>query len=257
MSDSVEERARRTGPRALSVRVTPRYRLMRWVDRLVVGTIFSVGADGLDTWPAPPFQLVCNHHAGWDPMLVIAVTPAVPRISWFGPREADFGHGFKNRVMAFFGGVIPFNPEKTTLVSAVRAVRRVFEAGGVLGIFAEGRVGFRESSLLPFEDGAVAFATASGVPIVPCAIVGSTNLWFRRRVTVRFGPPIATDGMRGAVGRAELEERVRAGLLALMPDAEPSLPRRRPLAWIGTILDGAEDRARRAGEKAPPSRGAR
>ncbi|MGH2416882.1 MAG: 1-acyl-sn-glycerol-3-phosphate acyltransferase, partial [Candidatus Limnocylindria bacterium] len=112
----------------------------------------------------------------WDPMLALAATPESPRITWFGPKEADFSRGFRNRVMAFVGGVIPYNPEKTTLTSAVRAVRRVFEADGVLGIFAEGRIGFREAELLPFEDGAAAFAVASGVPIVPCAIVGSTQL---------------------------------------------------------------------------------
>ena len=77
--------------------------------------------------------------------------------------------------MRFFGGVIPYSPTGTTLTSAVRAVRRVFEADGVLGIFPEGRVGFRESELLPLEEGAVAFASASGVPILPCAIVGSTR----------------------------------------------------------------------------------
>lgn len=248
MSDADAARARRTGPRELSVAVTPRYRLMRWLVRLVVGALFRVRADGVDHWPPAPFLLVCNHHSGWDPMIVTSVVPERPRITWFGPKERDFSHGFKNRLMGFFGGVIPYNPEKTTLVSAVRAVRRVFEARGVLGIFAEGRVGFRETELLPFEEGAVAFASASGVPIVPCAIVGSAGLWLRRRVTVRCGPPIETEGLRGGVGRAALEAQVRASLVALLPSAEPALPRRRPLAWVGEILDGDEDRERRRRE---------
>jgi len=244
-----EARARRTGPRELSVTVTPRYRLMRLAARLVTGALFDVHPDGGELWPDAPFQLVCNHHSGWDPILVIAVTPATPRITWFGPREADFGRGFKNRVMAFIGGVIPFDPAHTSLVSAVRAVRRVFEASGVLGIFAEGRVGFRESELLTFEDGAIAFATASGVPIVPCAIVGSSELWFRSRVRVRFGEPIPTSGVRGAAARAELESRVRASMSALLPDKEPPLARRRPLAWLGELLDGDDDRARHQADR--------
>ena len=127
---------------------------------------------------------------------------------------------------------------------AVRAVRRVFEADGVLAIFVEGRVAFRESELLSFEEGAVAFASASGVPIVPCAIVGSSELWFRRRVIVRFGQPILTQGLRGASGRAQLESRLRDAMLALLPEVEPRLPRRRPLAWVGELLDGTEDRER-------------
>ncbi len=238
-------RARRTGPRQLAVRVTPRYRLMFWLNRALIRLLFDVRASGLEHWPAPPFQLVANHHNGFDPMLVMSVAPSEPRITWFGPREGDFSRGFKNRVMAFFGGVIPYNPEKTTLTSAVRAVRRVFEARGVLGIFAEGRIGFLESELLPFEEGAAAFALTSRVPVLPGAIVGSTHLWFRRRILVRFGPPLQTDAVVGRAARSELDARIRSSIAALLPSEEPPLPRRRPLAFLTDLLNGPDDIARR------------
>jgi 1-acyl-sn-glycerol-3-phosphate acyltransferase len=244
-------RARRVGPRELSVEVTPRYRLMWCLDRFVIRLLFDVRATGLEHWPRPPFQLVANHHNGIDPLLVVAVAPLEPRITWFGPKEADFSHGFKNRVMAFFGGVIPYHPELTTLTSAVRAVRRVFAAGGVLGIFAEGRIGFREAQLLPFQEGAAAFAAADGVPIVPCAIVGSTTLWIRKRIEIRFGAPIPTAEVHGREARHELEQRIRTAIAALLPEAEPRQPRRRPLAGLLTdALNGAEDAARRRNETA-------
>ncbi|MGZ8475633.1 MAG: lysophospholipid acyltransferase family protein [Candidatus Limnocylindria bacterium] len=242
-------RARRTGPRELSVKVTLRYRLMWAVNRTVMRLLFDIRASGHEHWPQPPFQLVLNHHNGFDPMVVMAATPLEPRITWFGPREADFSRGFKNRVMAFFGGMIPYHPEHTTLTSAVRAVRRVFAADGVLGIFAEGRIGFCEADLLPFEDGAAGFAAASGVPVVPAAIVGSTDLWFRRRIEVRFGPPISTTDARGRQGREELESRIRAGVQALLPTVEPRVPRRRPLSFLTDLLNGAEDIARRQAER--------
>ncbi|MEO8252499.1 MAG: lysophospholipid acyltransferase family protein [Chloroflexota bacterium] len=246
--DPAAERARRTGPRELSVEVTPRYRAMRWIDRLVVRLLFEISTDGLERWPPAPFCVVLNHHNGWDPMLAIAATPETPRITWFGPKEADFSRGFRNRLMAFVGGVIPYNPEKTTLTSAVRAVRRVFAAGGVLGIFAEGTVGFRETELLPFEEGAVAFAAASGVPIVPCVIVGSTFMWFRKPVTFRFGDPIPTTEARGREARAALDEEVQAAMRALLPKHEPRLPRRRPLRFLGDLLTGPADLERRRAE---------
>ncbi len=239
------DRARRTGPRELSVAVTPRYRLMLGLNRIVMRALFDMRVSGLDHWPGPPFQVVANHHNGFDPLLVLSVVPIEPRITWFGPKEADFSRGLKNRVMAFFGGVIPYNPEKTTLTSAVRAVRRVFETDGVLGIFAEGRIGFRESGLLDFEEGAAAFAVSAGVPVVPCAIVGSTNLWFRRRVEVRFGAPIQTDAVRGREARSALEARIREGVATLLPDREPRLPRRRPFRFLTDLLNGADDIARR------------
>jgi 1-acyl-sn-glycerol-3-phosphate acyltransferase len=239
------ERERRTGPRVLSVSVTPRWRF-EWIGlRLLVGALFDVRVSGLEHWPKAPFQLVANHHNGWDPMLVMAVAPLEPRITWFGPKEADFSRGTKNRIMGFFGGMIPYNPDLTTLTSAVRAVRRVFADGGVLGIFAEGQVGFRESELLPFEEGAASFAVAAGVPVVPCAIIGSTDLWFRRRVEIRFGPAIETSGTRGREARAEIEARTRAAIAAMLPEHEPRLPRRRPLAFLTDLLNGADDVARR------------
>lgn len=245
VDDAERDRARRTGPRQLTVAVTPRYRIMWALVRLVVRTLFRLRVRGLEHWPAPPFQIVANHHNGWDPLFVVAVVPVEPRITWFGPREADFSRGFKNRVMRFFGGVIPYNPEKTTLTSAVRAVRRVFRADGVLGIFAEGRIGFRETELLPFEEGAAAFAVASRVPVVPCAIVGSTDLWFRKRIEVRFGPPIATDAVHGPEARADLESRIRSAVLVLLPNREPVVPRRRSLRFLTDLLNGADDIARR------------
>jgi 1-acyl-sn-glycerol-3-phosphate acyltransferase len=246
--DPVDERARRTGPRELGVEVSLRYRVMRGIDVVLVRLLFEIRTEGLERWPPAPFCLVLNHHNGWDPMLALAATPVSPRITWFGPREADFSRGFRNRLMAFYGGVIPYNPEKTTLTSAVRAVRRVFASGGALGIFAEGTVGFRETALLPFEDGAVAFAAASGVPIVPCAIVGSTFMWFRKRVVFRYGDSIPTAAARGRAARAALDEQVRAAMLALMPEREPSLPRRRPLPFLGDLLTGPADLERRRAE---------
>jgi 1-acyl-sn-glycerol-3-phosphate acyltransferase len=247
MMDSAE-RARRTGPREMSVEVTTRYRVMRGLDLLVVRLLFEIRVEGRHRWPAAPFCLVLNHHNGWDPMLALAALPETPRVTWFGPKEADFSRGFKNRLMAIYGGVIPYNPEKTTLTSAVRAVRRVFAAGGVLGIFAEGTVGFRESALLPFEEGAVAFAAASGVPIVPCAIVGSTFLWFRKRVLFRYGDPIPTADAKGREARDELDAVVREAMRALLPEHEPRLPLRRPLRFIGDLLTGPVDLARRRAE---------
>jgi 1-acyl-sn-glycerol-3-phosphate acyltransferase len=239
------EASRRTGPREPAVSDSRRYRVMRVADRLVIRSLFRIRAEGLEHWPAPPFCLVANHHNGWDPLMVMAVAPAIPRITWFGPREADFSRGFKNRVMAFFGGVIPFHPG-TTLTSAARAVRRVFEAGGVLGIFAEGRNGFRETEIAPFEEGAIAFATMAGVPILPCVISGTTYLWLGKRVDVRFGAPIPTAGVRGAEGRAELTDRVRSAMQALLPREEPPAPGPRPLRGLLTdLLNGPDDVRRR------------
>ena len=233
-------------PRSLVI--DRRYRVLWRTVRFFVRLLYRVDVVGEERIPDAPYCLVLNHHSGWDPLLVISVSPLAPRITWFGPKEADLTRGFRNQVINFFGCAIPFDPATSSFTGAARGVRRVFDSSGVLGIFAEGQVGFRETQLLPFKEGAVVFATASAVPIVPAAIVGSTYLWFGRRVEVRFGDPIPTVGLRGHAARDALEEQVRAGCEGLLPDTEPKLPRFRPLRVLGDLFTGGPDLARRRAE---------
>ncbi|HEX6474122.1 MAG TPA: lysophospholipid acyltransferase family protein [Candidatus Limnocylindria bacterium] len=233
-------------PRSLVI--DRRYRILWRTVRFFVRLLYRVSAKDAERVPDAPYCLVLNHHSGWDPLLVISVSPLAPRITWFGPKEPDLTRGFRNQVINFFGVAIPFDPATSSLTGAARSVRRVFDSGGVLGIFAEGQVGFRETELLPFKDGAVVFATASAVPIVPAAIVGSTYLWLGRRVEVRFGDPIPTTGVKGHTARAALEQQVHDACEALLPDHEPTLPRFRPLRVLGDVFTGGADLVRRRSE---------
>jgi len=237
---------RQIGPHLLGVTVTWRYRFQWVAVRILVRTLFRMEVDGLEHWPKAPFQITANHHSGWDPFLIHAVSPFRPRVTWFGPKEVDFSKGIRNRVMGFFGGMIPFNPRKTNMPSAVRAVQRVFDAGGVLAITPEGTLGFRETELLPLQEGATLFASLSGVPIVPCAVIGSSTLWLRKRIVVRFGEPIQVERGAGRAGREALVERVREGMLALLPNVEPTYPRRRPGGdYLSDVFNGKREAANR------------
>jgi 1-acyl-sn-glycerol-3-phosphate acyltransferase len=175
----------------------------------------------------------------------MAVSPLRPRVTWFGPKEVDFSKGFRNRVMGFFGGMIPFNPSKTNLGSSVRAVQRVFDSGGVLAIAAEGTLGFRETELLPLQDGATVFAALSGVPVVPCAIVGSSTLWLRKEVVIRYGPAVRLEQGADRAARGVFAEEVRAAMQALLPAEEPNYPQRRPMSrFLTDLFNGAGERRR-------------
>jgi 1-acyl-sn-glycerol-3-phosphate acyltransferase len=247
---------RQIGAHLLGVDVTWRYRLEWILVRIVVHLLFRVRGEGLGYWPVAPFQLATNHHSGWDPLLVMAISPLRPRVTWFGPKEVDFSKGFRNRVMGFFGGMIPFNPGKTNLGSSVKAVQRVFDAGGVLAIAAEGTLGFRESELLPLQDGATVFAALSGVPVVPCAIVGSSTLWWRKSIVVRFGEPIPVARGGDKASRAAVAEQVRAGMAGLLPGDEPVYPHSRPgSTFLTDLFNGPGERVRwrkYMAEVAPP-----
>jgi 1-acyl-sn-glycerol-3-phosphate acyltransferase len=233
---------RHFGPHLLGVTVTWRYRLQYALVWSVVHALFRVRAEGLENWPPAPFQMTANHHSGWDPMLILSVSPFRPRVTWFGPKEADFSKGTANRVIGFFGGAIPFNPAKTNIPSATRAVQRVFDQGGVLAITPEGTLGFRESELLPLQEGAFLFASHAGVPIVPCVVVGSSTVWFRKRIIIRFGEPIPVERGGGREARVALGERVRAAMTALLPTEEPSYPASRPMGeFLSNVFNGAPE----------------
>lgn len=248
VSDPASVYAHSLEARRLGASLTWRYRLQRVLVKGVVHTLFKVDAEGLDRWPPGPFQLVTNHHSGWDPLLVGAIVPALPRITWFGPKEVNFSRGFRNRMIAFFNTGIPFHPRHTDLRAVLRAVQYLFDAGGVLGITPEGTLGFKESELLPLQDGTTLFAARSGVPIVPGAIVGSTTIWFRKRIVIRFGEAIPVQRTEDRAEREAVAERVRMAMLALLPDAEPEYPVRRPLGdFLSDLFNGAaEVRKRRA-----------
>jgi 1-acyl-sn-glycerol-3-phosphate acyltransferase len=230
---------------------TLRYRLILAAVRLIVRALFRVRVDGLEHWPAAPFCIVLNHHNASDPLMVMAVVPAIPRITWFGPRVGvdEWARIPQYRLMAFMGGTIPIDPDKATLTSAVRAVRGVFAGGGVLGIFAEGHGYFRETRLEPFEDGAVAFAVGAGVPIVPAVVIGTTYLWWGKRLQVRFAPAIPTAIVRGADARAELTQRVRGAMEGMLPTHEPAGPETRRWKLLTDLFQGPEDVARRVADR--------
>lgn len=48
--------------------------------------------------------------------------------------------------------------------------------------------------MLPFHKGFAHFAIKAGVPVVPVALSGTKDLWFRKQIEVVVGTPIPTAG---------------------------------------------------------------
>jgi 1-acyl-sn-glycerol-3-phosphate acyltransferase len=59
-----------------------------------------------------------------------------------------------------------------------------------VAIFPEGNYGPAEGQLMPFKKGFAHFAIKSGVPVVPVALSGTKDLWFRKRIRVVIGEPM-------------------------------------------------------------------
>ncbi len=188
--------------------LTLRYWITRAIAALVARGYVRIRLEGLERLPSGPYLLCASHQSWADPFILLAVLPWRPRVYLFGPKEEDMSVGFRNRLMRWAGNAVPYRPGKNDLLDATRRVRKVFEAGGVLAVFGEGRIHAGEAELLPIQEGAAYFAMRSRVPIVPLAINGTSWLAFGRRVRVRVGEPIYAEGRPTRESVEALTERV-------------------------------------------------
>jgi 1-acyl-sn-glycerol-3-phosphate acyltransferase len=161
------------------------------------------------------------------PIVVIAS----PRPVTFMAQAGLFRHPFWNRFFRELGGFPVKRGEHGG--AALATATAVLEAGGILGMFAEGTRNFGRGTGA-FLPGAAWLALRTGAPILPCAIAGTALAgpppdrwwkWLRRRdARVSFGPPIRVPPAASPAERRrqipDVTARVREAvdsLLASMP----------------------------------------
>lgn len=199
------------------------------VTRIGTGLFVRVRLEGRENLPEAPY-VACFNHLSWaDPFVLHAALPVRPRIWLFGPKEDDMMIGPRNRLMRWSATPVPYRTDKRDLIDAVRRVKMVMDAGGVLLVAGEGRIHVGERVVPPLSEGAAYFALRNGVPLVPIAINGTGWLGFGRKVRIKVGVPIDTRGYDRRKGVGELTELVRERLQALVAD----FPDRRPPGRFG------------------------
>jgi 1-acyl-sn-glycerol-3-phosphate acyltransferase len=176
----------------------------------IVRTLFRYRVVGAEKVPRTGGLIVAaNHISNFDPPILGI---SVPRpVSYMAKKELF--------AMPLLGPVIArlnaFSVDRQAGgTAALRASLRMLKEGRCIGIFPEGG---RNVDGDAREKGGVAFlAAASGVPVVPAAIVGTRRLRPFARVTVVFGDPIRivrnreADGDDLEKGAADIMQRIRA-----------------------------------------------
>ncbi|MFK4105884.1 lysophospholipid acyltransferase family protein [Streptomyces sp. NPDC019531] len=164
----------------------------------------------LGAWKVPatgPVILAVNHSHNIDGPMVIGVAP---RPSHFLVKKEAFV-GPLDPCMTRLGQ-IKVDRDTTDRTAVMRALG-VLENGGVLGIFPEGTRG--EGDFAALRAGLAYFAVRSGAPIVPVAVLGSTDRPgrlikalppLRSRVDVVFGDPFEAGDGSGRRTRKALDE---------------------------------------------------
>jgi len=202
-------------------RVSGRFR--RWMMRRFIKTFFRVRIENRQHIPTQPNVLTANHLSHLDPFLILAFVPPHPYYYILGDARTLYNKSWKRSLLGWAGGVIPLErwwKEEIAVMAAAegqeefqelsnaikdyvpngssiqqmrqidQAVQALLARGDGIMIFPEGRLGDQEGHMHPLKRGTVLYAMRSGVPIVPVAIIGTKELYFRKRLTLRFGPPV-------------------------------------------------------------------
>lgn len=167
----------------------------RWILRLAGIHLRVTGLERLD--PEADYVFVANHHSALDiPVLLAAFPLRVRMLAKATLFRIPFLGWYIRRV-----GYVPVDRDDP------RVARRVLQAGllgagrgGSLLVFPQG-TRTPEGHIGAFKRGAVYLARATGLPVVPVAVINAGNLLPRLRlsadpgiVEVRVGAPVASVG---------------------------------------------------------------
>ncbi|MDH6544703.1 lysophospholipid acyltransferase family protein [Streptomyces lavendulae] len=179
--------------------------------------LFRPRIEGLENIPPEGAAIVAGNHLSFsDHFLMPAILKR--RITFLAKAEYFTGPGLKGRLTAAFfrsAGQIPVDRSgKDAGQAALREGLGVLARGELLGIYPEGTRS-HDGRLYKGKVGVAAMALGAGVPVVPCAMVGTFEIQPPgrripkiRRVTIRFGAPMEFSRYAGM-------ERERAVLRAV------------------------------------------
>ncbi|MFF4486220.1 lysophospholipid acyltransferase family protein [Streptomyces sp. NPDC001544] len=161
--------------------------------------VFRPRIEGLDHVPSSGAAIIAGNHLSFaDHFLMPAILKR--RITFLAKAEYFTGPGVKGRLTAFFfrsAGQIPVDRSgKEAGQAAIREGLGVLRKGELLGIYPEGTRS-HDGRLYKGKVGVAVMALQAGVPVVPCAMIGTFEAQPPGRViprirpiAIRFGEPL-------------------------------------------------------------------
>ncbi|WP_030810717.1 lysophospholipid acyltransferase family protein [Streptomyces sp. NRRL S-337] len=161
--------------------------------------VFRPRVEGLEHVPEEGAAIIAGNHLSFaDHFVMPAIVPR--RVTFLAKSEYFTGPGLKGRLTAaFFRGVgqIPVDrsggrASRAAIASGLAVLRK----GRLLGIYPEGTRS-HDGRLYKGRTGVAAMALQAGVPVIPCAVIGTfeaqptgRRLPRAMRITIRFGAPL-------------------------------------------------------------------
>ncbi len=161
------------------------YSIAKNACKLFYRIIYKIEVLGEENIPSNGGAIICpNHKSNHDAVLITASLKR--KLSFLGKEELFKFPPFGFLLKAV--GVIPIKRGSGD-IGAVKKSIEILKDGKILTVFPEGtRNKTNDIKLLEFKSGASLIAYKAGVPIVPCAIVGSYKPF--SKIKIIFGTPI-------------------------------------------------------------------
>lgn len=165
----------------------------------VLRLLFRPRIEGLENIPTGGAAIVAGNHLSFsDHFLMPAILKR--RITFLAKAEYFTGPGIKGRLTAAFfrsAGQIPVDRSgKDAGQAAIREGLGVLSKGELLGIYPEGTRS-HDGRLYKGKVGVAVMAITAGVPVIPCAMLGTfeiqppgQKLPRIKQVAIRFGEPL-------------------------------------------------------------------
>lgn len=188
-----------------------------------------------------PFLLLPNHQSVLDPILIQS---SIRRNDIYTLTKSTQFRGQPFRWLLPRVHTVPARRYRVD-PQAVRVLLRRLDQGHIVCIYAEGERSW-DGSIQPLRRGTLRLVLKAGVPVVPCGIVGTYDIWPRwsrklRRgpVRIRFGEPMHFGKHDDREEREALlpatHDRIRTALARLTgapladdPSAHPDTPAEDP-----------------------------
>jgi 1-acyl-sn-glycerol-3-phosphate acyltransferase len=200
------------------------YRAVRLIATPLLRLCFRFQVEGRENLPKGPGNyIVIGNHLNWlDEFAILLLFPVEPRLHFLADPTILVTRKVQWWIIRTTGGYVPVVRERHGDKALFHHVDRCLELGGAIAIFPEGNYGPKEGELLPFKKGFAHFAIQAKVPVVPVALSGTKDLWFRKRIRVVVGKPLLTEGQDPAT----LTEVAFQEIKKLMPPySEPPGPK--------------------------------
>lgn len=209
--------------------------------------VFRPRLEGWERVPDEGAAIIAGNHLSFsDHFLMPAMLKR--RITFLAKAEYFTGPGLKGRLTAFFfrsAGQIPVDRSgRQAGQAAIDEGLGVLGKGELLGVYPEGTRS-HDGRLYKGRVGVAAMALGAGVPVIPCAMVGTFEIQppGRRlprigRVTIRFGEPMDFSRFAGM-------ERERAVLRAVTDEIMYAIMELSDQEYVDLYAPDAKELAKR------------